>query len=77
VVAHSYPGRSVNIVLDFCESNCALLFTPAQGYKLDGSGTLSISYTVPNNAANSPVGISGMINITGGPTIGISASSAQ
>lgn len=77
IVDHGQAGKAINVVLDFCESNCALLFTPAQGYKLDGSGTVSISYTVPNNAANSPVGITGMINITGGPTIGITASAAQ
>lgn len=77
IVDHSYPGKTVNVLLSFNESNCTLLFTPEQGYKLDGGGNLTIGFTVPNCAANSPVGITGMINITGGPTIGIQASSAQ
>jgi hypothetical protein len=54
-----------------------MLFTPAQGYKLDAGGNASISYTVPAAAANSSVPISGMINIGGGPTLGIQAAPVQ
>ena len=78
ISAPRYPNATLNIVLSLgsCD-NCTFLFTPAQGYKLDGSGNASISYTVPAAAANSTVPISGMINIGGGPTLGISAAPVQ
>jgi hypothetical protein len=78
IAAPKYPNATLNIVLSLgsCD-NCTMLFTPAQGYKLDGGGKASISYTVPAAAANSSVPISGMINIGGGPTLGIQAAPVQ
>ena len=78
ISASHYPNATLNIVLSLgsCD-NCTLLFTPAQGYKLDGGGSASISYTVPAAAANSTVPISGMINIGNGPTLGIEAAPVQ
>jgi hypothetical protein len=77
ISAPKYPNATLNIVLSFGCDSCTFLFTPAQGYKLDASGYSSISYTVPAGAANSIVPISGMINIGGGPTLGIYASPVQ
>ena len=68
--------RSTSCSAFGCDS-CTFLFTPAQGYKLDSNGNAQIGYTVPAGAANSIVPISGMINISGGPSIGIYASPAQ
>jgi len=78
ISAHKYPNATLNIVLSLgsCD-NCTLLFTPAQGYKLNGSGDANITYTVPAAAANSTVPISGMINIGGGPTLGVEAAPVQ
>jgi hypothetical protein len=77
ISAPGYPGAGLNIVLSFGCNNCTLLFTPQQGYKLDGGGNTTINYTVPAAAANSQVPISGMINITGGPTLSIDAAPVQ
>jgi hypothetical protein len=78
ISAPKYPNAALNIVLSLgsCD-NCTYLFTPQQGYKLDATGNASISYTVPAGAANSTVPISGMINISGGPSLGIQAAPAQ
>jgi hypothetical protein len=70
-------GASLNIVLSFGCNSCTLLFTPQQGYKLDGAGNATINYMVPAAAANSQVPISGMINITNGSTLSIDAAPVQ
>ena len=69
----AYPNHTVNIVLSFgqCSGNvsCTYLYTPAQGYHLDGSGHLLLTYTVPAQAEPNVAPESGMVNITNGPTI--------
>lgn len=78
ISAQRYPNATLNIVLSFGScNNCTYLFTPQQGYKLDANGQASITYTVPAGAANSTVPISGMINIGGGPSLGIDAAPVQ
>jgi hypothetical protein len=78
IAAPRYPNATLNIVLSLAScDNCTMLFTPAQGYTLDGAGNASITYTVPAEAAGSTVPISGMINIGGGPTLGIQAAPVQ
>jgi hypothetical protein len=81
VVARAYAGAPINIVLSFgvCSgtSGCSYVYSPASGYHLDASGSLSISFTVPKDAQPGAAPVSGMINITGGPTVGISAAPVQ
>ena len=76
ISAPGYPGAGLNILLSFGCNSCTFDWTPAQA-KLDANGNFSISYTVPPGAANSQVPISGMINISGGPTLSIDAAPAQ
>jgi hypothetical protein len=73
ISAPKHANATLNILISFGCSSCTLLFTPQQGYKLDGAGNATINYTVPAAAANSQVPISGMINIGGGPTLSIYA----
>lgn len=77
ISAPRYPNATLNILISFGCDSCTLLFTPAQGYKLDASGNATITYKVPAAAANSTNPISGMINIGGGPTLSIYASPVQ
>ncbi|HEY7340803.1 MAG TPA: hypothetical protein VH591_07980 [Ktedonobacterales bacterium] len=72
----SHPNAGLNILLSFGCSSCTFDWTPAQA-KLDANGYFSITYTVPAAAANSQVPISGMINISGGPTLSINAAPVQ
>ena len=77
ISAPKYPGASLNIVIGFgaCDS-CGIDYPPG-AYSLDSKGNASIGYTVPAGAANSTVPISGMVNIGGGPTLGIQAAPVQ
>jgi hypothetical protein len=77
IAAPKHPSATLNILISFGCANCTLLFTPQQGYKLDAAGNAVINYTVPAAAANSQVPISGMINISGGPTLSINARPVQ
>jgi hypothetical protein len=77
ISAPSHPNATLNILISFGCGSCTLLFTPQQGYKLDASGNATVNYTVPAAAAGSQVPISGMINIGGGPTLGINAAPVQ
>jgi hypothetical protein len=72
-----HAGATLNVVIGFgtC-NNCGVVFTPGT-YSLNSSGSVSISYTVPAGAANSQVPITGMINISGGPTLSIYAAPVQ
>jgi hypothetical protein len=68
----AYKNASANVIVSFgaCSSgNCTIDYTPAQFHLTNGVGV--ISFTV---AANVQVGgppVTGEINITGGPTVGI------
>jgi len=81
IVDTAYPGASVNVVLSFgvCSGNssCSDVYSPAGGYALNGNGALTISFTVPANAQPGAAPVSGMINISGGPTMGIAAAPVQ
>ncbi len=78
ISAPKHPNATLNVLISFGCNSCTLLFTPQQGYHLDASGNATISYTVPDAAANSSVPISGMINIGGGgPTLSIYAAPVQ
>jgi hypothetical protein len=74
-----FANAPVNVLISFgnCTSPCTYTFTPAQGYKLDGSGSIQISYTVPAVAANNDAPISGMVNIQGGPNFSFEAAPVQ
>lgn len=64
IVDKKHPGASTNVVIDFCSaSSCAQVYPPSGGYKLDGSGIETISFTVPDQAANSTTPVNGMINV--------------
>ncbi|MGE5333728.1 MAG: hypothetical protein ACM3N4_03435 [Nitrososphaerota archaeon] len=77
ISAPKYPNAALNIVIGFGScNNCGIDYPPGT-YSLDASGNASIGYTVPAGAANSTVPISGMINIGGGPTLGIQAAPVQ
>jgi hypothetical protein len=80
ISAPNHPGASLNIVLSFgvCANNqnCTLLFTPDK-YSLNASSTATITYTVPAAAANNTAPISGMIQVSGGPTLSILAAPVQ
>ena len=69
----SFPNHTVNIVLSFGQcsgtASCTYLYTPAQGYHLDGNGQLVLTYTIPPQAEPNTAPESGMVNITNGPTI--------
>jgi hypothetical protein len=81
ISAPGHAGAALNVVLSFgvCANNqnCTLLFTPSQGYQLNASATASIPYTVPAAAANNTAPISGMIQVSGGPTMSILAAPVQ
>ncbi len=77
ISAPKHANATLNILISFGCNSCTLLFTPQQGYKLDGAGNATINYNVPAAAANSQVPISGMINIGGGPTLSIYAAPVQ
>ncbi|MGZ3663990.1 MAG: hypothetical protein ACXWQR_09830 [Ktedonobacterales bacterium] len=78
IVDKKHPGASTNVVIDFCSaSSCAQVYPPNAGYKLDGNGMETISFTVPAEAANSTTSVSGFISITGGPTMSIAAAPVQ
>jgi hypothetical protein len=78
IQAKGYKNKGVNIILSFgCTGNgCTLDYTPSQEV-IDGSGNLSISYTVPAAAANSQIPISGFIQPQGGPQVSIYAAPVQ
>lgn len=66
IVDKKHPGAATNVVIEFCSaSSCAQVYPPNAGYKLDGSGVETISFTVPDQAANSTTPVSGMISIYG------------
>ncbi len=81
ISAPGHAGATLNVVLSFgiCANNqnCTLLFTPDQGYHLNSSATATISYTVLAAAANNTAPISGMIQVSGGPTMSILAAPVQ
>ncbi|HLZ24243.1 MAG TPA: hypothetical protein VKQ30_19190 [Ktedonobacterales bacterium] len=69
----AYANHTVNIVISFGQcsgtTSCTYLYTPAQGYHLDGNGYMMLTYTVPQQAQPNVAPESGMVNITNGPTI--------
>lgn len=66
IVDKKHPGATTNVVIEFCSaSSCAQVFSPQAGYKLDSSGVETISFTVPDQAANSTTPVSGTIGIYG------------
>jgi hypothetical protein len=75
VIVHdpAYAGHGVNAVVSFgqCPTgvSCTVLYTPNLGYHFDGSGTLVLPYTIPPQAEPNTAPESGMVNITGGPTV--------
>lgn len=78
IVDKRHPGASTNVVISFCSgTSCALDFPPNGGYKLDGSGVETITFTVPDQAANSTTPVNGFISISGGPTMSIIAAPVQ
>jgi len=78
IQALRYKNTGVNIILSFgCTGpGCTLDYTPSVA-QFDGSGNLSLSYTVPAAAANSQVPISGFIQPQGGPQVSIYAAPVQ
>jgi hypothetical protein len=74
ISAPKYPNVATNIILSFgnCPTNndCTQLYTPAS-YKLDASGTETISFTVPADVQVNGPPVSGPIELAGGPTVGI------
>jgi len=78
IQARGYKNTGVNIILSFgCTgAGCTLDYTPSQAIT-DGSGNLSLNYTVPLAAANSQVPISGFIQPQGGPQVSIYAAPVQ
>jgi hypothetical protein len=78
--APGHAGAPINVILNFgvCANNasCTLLFTPTQ-YALDGKSSITLSYTVPAAAANNTAPISGMIEITNGPSFSFTAAPVQ
>jgi hypothetical protein len=72
-VDRAHPGAGTNIVLNFgsCDG-CTMLLTPNQ-HHLDNTGKETVTVSVPDAAANSSVPVSGMVNISGGPTLSINA----
>jgi hypothetical protein len=74
VPGHARASLNV-IVLNFgiCANNANCTFTPSQSYKLDSSAQASIPYTVPAEAANNTAPISGLINVSNGPSLSILA----
>lgn len=63
-------GKQVNIVLNFGQcpgnSSCTFLSTPTPSVTLDGSGHLTLSFTVPANAQPGALPVSGMVNVSSG-----------
>ncbi|HEV2238090.1 MAG TPA: hypothetical protein VGR57_15625 [Ktedonobacterales bacterium] len=80
IAAPGHGGASLNILINFgsCPGggSCTVLYPPGQ-YSLDASGNATVPYTVPAGAAHSSMPISGMINISNGPTLAISAAPVQ
>jgi hypothetical protein len=76
ITDRAHPGHTLNVVLNLgsCGS-CTKLYPPGT-YSLDGSGALTISYQVPSDA-NTGTPISGMIQISGGPSTGFSGPPVQ
>lgn len=78
------PGSAnapVNVLISFGVCNpstvsCTYTFLPSQ-YSLDGSGNITLSYTVPAAAANNTAPVSGMVNIQGGPSFSYTAAPVQ
>ena len=86
IVDKKHPGAITSGTISFCsDPSCTFVLPPDGSYKLDGSGTETINFTVPDVAANSTTPVSGNITLTytglfgikGSQTINISAPPAQ
>ncbi len=78
--APGHAGAPINVIINFgvCanNANCTLLFTPNQ-FHLDSHSSITLSYTVPSAAANNTAPMSGMIEITNGPSFSYTAAPVQ
>jgi len=65
----AHPNHTLNVVLNLgsCGS-CTMLYPPGTR-SLDGNGSLTISYQVPGDANVGGAPISGLIQISGGPSL--------
>jgi hypothetical protein len=77
------PGNGnapINVLISFgvCSgnANCTYTFLPSSNH-LDGSGSITLSYTVPAAAAHNSAPVSGMVNIQNGPNFSFTAAPVQ
>jgi hypothetical protein len=71
-ISYGHSNASANVIVSFgaCSSgDCTIDYTPAQFHLTNGVGV--ISFTVAGDVQVGGPAVSGEINITGGPTVGI------